>query len=105
MIRLLADENFNAALVRALENRLPADALTTVQALGLRGAADDDLLRYATERDLVLISHDRQTLPAIAYARIARGEPFPGVIIAALLALAGRREDFEGQVRYLPLTS
>lgn len=120
MIRLLADENFNAALVRALENRLTADALITVQALGLRGAADDDLLRYAAERELVLISHDRQTLPAIAYARIARGERCPGVIIVrdpeergmarlvddlALLALAGRREDFEGQVRYLPLTS
>lgn len=120
MIRLLADENFNAALVRALETRLPAAALTTVQAQGLRGDADDDLLRYAAERDLVLISHDRQTLPAAAYARIARGESCPGVVIVrdpeeqgmgrliddlALLALAGRREDLEGQVRYLPLPS
>jgi predicted nuclease of predicted toxin-antitoxin system len=120
LIRLLADENLNAALVRALETRLPAEALTTVQDLGLRGDADDDLLRYAAERELVLISHDRQTLPGIAYARIGRGERCPGVVIVrdpeeqgmarlvddlVLLALAGRREDFEDQVRYLPLTS
>jgi hypothetical protein len=119
VIRLLADENLNAALVRALEARLPAEALTTVQALDLRGESDDDLLRHAAERELVLLSHDRQTLPGIAYERVARGKRCPGLVIVrdpedrgmarlvdelTLLVLAGRSEDVENQVLYLPLT-
>jgi hypothetical protein len=56
--------------------------LTTVQALGLRGEADDDLLRYAAGQELVLISHDRQTLPAAAaYARNPPGERCTGAIV------------------------
>jgi hypothetical protein len=74
------------------------------------------VLRFAAEQGFVVIGHDRRTLIRSAYERIGRGDPFPGLIVLdqiqpsgiiddiELLVRAGRPEDFEKQVRYLPLT-
>jgi hypothetical protein len=48
VIRLLADENVNAAIVRALRSRLVPQALVTVQELDRH--SDDELLRFAAEQ-------------------------------------------------------
>lgn len=116
MIRLLTDEDFREQYAAALRARLPPGSITRVVDAGLAGAADPEVLRFAAEQGLVVISHDRRTLIGAAYARIRRGERFPGLIILnqiqpggiideiELLVRAGRREDFENQVRYLPFT-
>lgn len=84
--------------------------------MGLGGADDAEVLRFAAEHGFVVIGHDRRTLIKAAYERIVRGDPFPGLIVLnqiqpsaildeiELLVRAGRHEDFEGQVQYLPLT-
>lgn len=87
-----------------------------MQEIGLSGADDAEVLRFAAEHGLVVIGHDRKTLIKAAYERIVRGAPFPGLIILSqiqpstiideieLLVRAGRREDFENQVLFLPFT-
>jgi hypothetical protein len=50
VIRLLADENVNAAIVRALRSPLVPQALVTVQELDRRGHSDDELRRFAAEQ-------------------------------------------------------
>lgn len=65
---------------------------------------------------MILLSHDENTIPPIAWRMIAAGISIPGVVIVPqdlaiasvlddleLIALAGRPGDFREQVRYLPL--
>lgn len=116
MIRLLTDEDFRGRYAAALRARLPPESITRVQDVGLNGAADPEVLRFAAAQGFVVIGHDRRTLIGSAYERIRRGERFPGLIILnqiqpsgiideiELLVRAGRHEDFENQVWYLPFT-
>jgi predicted nuclease of predicted toxin-antitoxin system len=73
MLRLLTDENFNYKIVRGLRTRIPALDCLTVQEANLRGSSDEQLLRWATEAERVLLTHDIQTMPAYALARIEIG--------------------------------
>lgn len=87
-----------------------------MQEVGLSGADDAEVLRFAAEHRLVVIGHDRKTLIKAAYERIVRGDRFPGLIILSqiqprtiideieILVRVGRQEDFENQVLYLPFT-
>ena len=74
------------------------------------------MLAWAARERRVLLSHDASTMTAAAYARIGRGEYTPGVIIIPqslslasaleellLVAQCGVAEDWENQVRFLPL--
>jgi len=81
MLRLLADENFNGDIVRALLLRQPDLDLVRVQDVGLAGVGDPDILAWAAENDRIILTHDRATLPDYAYERLAVGESLPGVFI------------------------
>lgn len=116
MLHLLADENFNGHVVRALRQREPRLDLVTVQEATLGEAEDPDVLAWAAQEGRVLLTHDRNTMGAYAFARIARGLPMPGVLVVrnntplrpliedlldvARLSFEG---EYEGQVRYLPI--
>ena len=76
----LADENFNAAIVSGLRHRLPEFDVTTVQSEGLTGAADLEVLAWAAEHNRILLTHDKKTMPAFVYQRLAQGEPVAGVV-------------------------
>jgi len=116
VLRLAADENLNADLVRGLLRRRPDLDLVRLQDAGLSGADDRSVLAWAAREGRVLLTHDVTTLTRYAYERVAAGEPMPGVFEVSrrvplgraiedilLLAECSHAGEWEGQVRYLPL--
>jgi hypothetical protein len=81
MIRLLADEDFNGAIVRGLIRR-NVD-IVRVQDVGLRSEPDLRILEWAAETGRVIVTHDRSTLIGAACDPIRASKPMSGVIAAA----------------------
>lgn len=116
MLRLAADENFNADVVRGLRRRFPALDLVRIQDVGLSGADDPTVLAWAAREQRVLLTHDVTTLVGLALTRATDGKPMAGVIAVASRAPAGAAiEDlalvaecsvdleWDGRVLFLPL--
>jgi hypothetical protein len=115
-LRWLADENFNNDILRALFRRNPTLDIVRVQDVALSGVADPALLAWAAEASRVLLTHDVSTITAHAYERVRNGDRMPGVFevsraVPILVAVedillideCSLPEEWEGQVRYLPL--
>lgn len=81
MLRLLADENFNGAIVRGLLLRRPGLDLVRVQGVGLSGAPDPDVLAWAGLNGRIVVTHDYRTMPDDVAERLRRGEPMPGLFV------------------------
>jgi len=77
-------------------------------------ADDPPILAWAAENNRVLLTHDRATMPAFAYARVSAGQPMPGVFVVddraaigqtiddlLLFSLGSEEGEWEGQVLYL----
>ena len=116
MLRLLADENFNADIVRGLLLREPNLDVLRVQAAGLAGADDPDILAWAAENNRIVLTHDRATMPDYAYQRVAAGAAMPGVFIVndrfpvgraiqeiLLMVACSDQSEWSGRAVYLPL--
>ena len=116
MISLAFDENFNNDVIRGLLRRNPALDVMRVSDAGLAGLDDPGVLAWAAGERRVLVSHDVTTLTAFAYTRVQAGQPMPGlfevgpavpiaIAIQDLLLIAecSLPDEWEGQVRYLPL--
>lgn len=116
MLRMLADENFNADIVRGLLLRNPALDLIRVQDIGLRGASDAEVVAWAATNDRIILTHDRATLADHAFQRLVSGEPMAGVFIVndrlsvgevieevLLLDACTSQHEWNGRVVYLPL--
>jgi len=116
MLRLLADENFNGDIVRALLLRQPDLDIVRVQDVGLTGAGDPDILTWAAANDRIILTHDRATLPDYAFERLAAGEKLPGVFIVndrfpigeatreiLLIIAVSEQPEWSDRVVYLPL--
>ncbi|MEN2983030.1 MAG: DUF5615 family PIN-like protein [Thermus sp.] len=115
-MRLLFDENVEAALPRALHRRRPGvDAVRAVE-VGLGGRPDEEVLAWAAREGRVVVSRDRATLPLEAMRRLERGERMPGLILLRpgtgiepvlrdllLLLEAAEPGELEGGILYLPL--
>jgi hypothetical protein len=116
MVRFAADENLNRNITRGLVRRNPEIDVVSIQEVGLVGADDAAVLAWAAAQQRVLLSHDVTTLTRHAYERTRNGQPMPGVfevsqalsvgqVIEDLLLVAecSLDDEWEGQVRYLPL--
>lgn len=116
MLRLAADENFNAGIVRGLVRRLPELDVVRIQDAGLSGPDDPAVLEWAAREGRIVLTHDISTLVSFAFERVAAGRPMPGVFAARsrgpigltiddllLLAECSVEGEWEGQVRFLPL--
>jgi len=116
VLRLLADENFNGRIFRALKRLIPDLDVVRAQDTRLLGADDPALLQFAADEMRVLLTHDQETLVGHAWQRVREGMAMPGVIVAPpdcpiglviadleLLLLAGQTEDVEQQILFLPL--
>jgi hypothetical protein len=79
VISFLVDQNFNEDIVDGLTRRAPALEFTLVRDHGLAAADDPSILAWAAKYGLVLLTHDRKTIPRFAYERVASGLPMPGV--------------------------
>jgi predicted nuclease of predicted toxin-antitoxin system len=83
VIRFLVDQNFNEHTVEGLSLRDPSLDLLRVREVGLASAPDPTILEWAAANDRVLLTHDRRTIPPFAYARVAAGQPMPGVFLVS----------------------
>lgn len=81
MLKLLADENFKGEVVRGLLRALPEIDLLRVQDVGLRGADDPTILEWAAEKDRIVVTHDRATLPDFANERVINALPMPRLFV------------------------
>jgi predicted nuclease of predicted toxin-antitoxin system len=78
VIRLLADENFNAHILKGLADCVSMLDLVRARDVGLVATPDPAILEWAAARGRVLLTHDRQTIPAFARSRITASAPMPG---------------------------
>jgi hypothetical protein len=88
-VRFLVDEDIPSALVSGLQLREPSIEILDVNAAGLRGTKDADLLELACAEGRVLISHDRNTMVARFCERIAAGRETTGLCIVPQRAALG----------------
>jgi hypothetical protein len=116
MLRVVADENFNNDIVRGVRRRNPAIDIVRVQDVGLSAADDPTILEWSAQAGRVVLTHDVATMTQYAYDRVQDGKPMPGVFEVGrhvpigvaieeivLLAECSLDDEWEGQVRYLPL--
>lgn len=83
MIAFLVDQNFNEHIVDGLIRRGVTAELIHVRDVGLAAAPDPTILEWAAGHGLILLTHDRRTVPPFAYARVAAGLPMPGVFLVS----------------------
>lgn len=115
-MRWAADENFNNDIIRGLLRRKPDVDIVRVQDVGLSGADDPTILEWAADEGRVLLTHDVSTITRYAYERVEAGKRMPGVFEVSrgipmgvviedliLLTECSLEDEWEGQVRYLPL--
>ena len=116
MLRFLSDQNFNGDIVRGLRLRRPDLDLLRVQDVGLEQADDPDVLAWAADRERIVVTHDRATMPDFAYRRIRAEQPMPGLFVVddrmgigqaieqlLLIDAATEPAEWTDRVLYLPL--
>jgi hypothetical protein len=116
MLFLVADENFNNAIVRGLLRVKPDLDIVRVQDIGLSSTDDPVILEWAANEDRVLLTHDVTTITKYAYERVEAGKYMPGVIEVSRRVSLGTAIDeilyvaevcnhgeLDGQIIYLPL--
>jgi hypothetical protein len=115
-VRWLADENFNNNIIKGLLRRNPRFDIVRTQDTPLAGADDSVLLEGAAREGRMLLSHDVNTIVALAYERAVRGHRVSGVFVCrsslpvalAIEEIATIDEcsevgEWEGRVLFLPL--
>jgi len=116
-VLLLADENFNGAILRGLVRRLPELDIVRVQDVGLMHADDSDILEWAANEGRILLTHDVATITMYAYERVNQGLPMLGVVEVISRASVGQiiddlelficcsePEEYEGRVLFIPFS-
>lgn len=116
MLLFVADENFNNDILRGVWRRNPGVDIVRVQDIGLSGADDATVLKWAAQQNRIVLTHDVTTLSTCAYERVDSEQHMPGVFEVnrsvpmsvaiddiLLLAECSLADEWVGQVRYLPL--
>ena len=114
--RFLADHDLNEHIVDGVLRREPTLEFVRARDVGLNGLPDPEVLAYAAEHGFLLVSHDVNTMPAHAFARIAAGEPMHGLLMVrqslpmaavidslVLIWSASDTEEWQNRVQFLPL--
>jgi hypothetical protein len=114
-LRFQADADFNHKVILGLRRREPAVDFQDAHMGGVIGVPDPEVLRKASDLGRVLISHDRQTMPA-HFARLLESRSSPGLVIVPqeleigaiieellLMWAASEAEEWRDKVAYLPL--
>jgi hypothetical protein len=114
--RFLADEDLRSAIVRAIRRLEPSMELTTVQEEGLTAADDASVLEFCCQNRWLLLSHDVNTMKALAEERIEKQIGICGLFLipqdrptrevaesVVLMWAASEFEEWQNQIVYLPL--
>jgi predicted nuclease of predicted toxin-antitoxin system len=91
VIKLATDENFDGDILRGLLRRQPDLDIVRVQDAGLAESPDAVILAWAAAEERVLLTHDRDTIPNIAYGRVRGGQPMLASFLSAIGCQKGRR--------------
>jgi predicted nuclease of predicted toxin-antitoxin system len=83
VISFLVDQNFNEHIVDGLTRRDPNLEFTYARDVGLAAAPDPEVLEWAAGCGMILLTHDRKTIPSFASDRVTAGLPMPGVFIVS----------------------
>jgi hypothetical protein len=115
-MRFATDENFDGRILNSLRARFPALDIVRIQDTEMYQSSDEKLFRWLAEEGRILLTHDVRTLPGFVYERVHAGQPVSGVIevhkdtpigVAVdeleIMIGAGTPEDFENQVKYIPI--
>lgn len=116
MFSFLADENFNNDIIRGVRRRDSRIVIMRVQDVGLSGMGDPEVLQWAAENSVAILTHDVSTMTRHALDRVRLGRRMPGVFEATrrvpvataiedivLIATCSLDGEWEGRVTYLPL--
>lgn len=114
--RFLADEDLRGSIVRAIRRMAPTLEVTTIVENNLSSMIDEQVLEFAWQHWWLLVSHDVNTMKAVAERRIADGRGIHGLFlvpqrsairsVAESLVIIGEASEFEdwrNRIVYLPL--
>ncbi|MBI5474075.1 MAG: DUF5615 family PIN-like protein [Ignavibacteriae bacterium] len=112
----VTDENFDHTILRGLLRKQPNLDIVTIQAAGLSGSTDAQVLEWAAKQRRILLTHDVSTITRYAIGRIRDGEPMSGVVEVGsnvtvgnaiddilLMADCALPEELENMIVHLPL--
>jgi hypothetical protein len=115
--RFLADHDLNEHIVVGALRQEPAMVFLRVRDLGMSERPDEEILEHAEREKWLVVSHDVNTMPAVAYARLSRGESFPGLFMVhqrspiafvidnlVLIWATSELEEWKDQVVFLPFS-
>lgn len=115
--RFLADHDLNEHIVIGVVRREPAVEFLRVRDLGMSRHSDAAILDVADREKLLVVSHDVNTMPAAAYARLSAGKSCSGLVMIqqtlpvgsvidelVLIWCSTDIEEWKDQVVFLPLT-
>lgn len=116
MLKLAADENFDNRILRGLWQRQPGLDIVRIQDTEICGVEDEVVLEWAAREGRILLTHDVNTMVRFAYERVRANQPMSGILEVhhslpmdsviqdiLLLAEATTHDEWEDQVRYLPI--
>jgi predicted nuclease of predicted toxin-antitoxin system len=114
--RYLADHDLSDILVRGVLRKEPAIEFVRAREVELQEASDNDVLAFAAQNRLIVVSHDMNTMAKTGFARLRAGEPLAGLLLVSqdaqirnsieeliLIWAVSEAEEWENQVRFLPL--
>jgi predicted nuclease of predicted toxin-antitoxin system len=81
VIRFLADHCFDEDILRGVLRKNAAVQILPARNVGLAEAEDPDVLRWAAGEEMVILTHDRNTMIKFAIERIRRAEPMAGLVV------------------------
>ena len=116
MLRLLIDQDLDHVILRGLLLRVPNLDVITAHQAGLSNASDPEVLAWAAERERIIVTHDRRTMPYHAISRIARAEMVAGIIVVSrqlpvsqvideleIIVSCSEMIEWENIIKHLPL--
>lgn len=114
--RFLADHDLNEHIITGVRRRGAGVEFLRVRDVALDGRPDPEVLAYAAEHGLLVVSHDVNTMPAHAHSRLAAGLPVAGLLMVrqtdavaavidslVLVWSSSEAEEWQGQIVFLPL--
>jgi hypothetical protein len=113
--RFLADHDLNEHIIDGVLRREPLVEFVRARDVDMDDKSDGEVLAFASGQGLLVVSHDVNTMPSHANARMASGQAVAGVVmvqqskpIAAvienlvLIWSASEAEEWRDQVVFLP---
>lgn len=117
MIRFAADENFNGAILKGLQRRVPDVDVVRIQDTEICEQSDEVVLEWAYQHNRVLLTHDVNTITKYAYERLRSGLSIAGLFeigthvsigIAVeqltIIAQCSLHDEWHNQIRFIPLS-